>query len=181
MQLTPKGSRMNSQHKTAMALVLSAMAGVTSAQGLSRAQVQAELQAAIRNGDMMAPGDSGLTERQLNPSAYPPAPVVAGKTRAQVDAELVRAIRNGDMLQASGLRDKDIEPRMYPTDPVLPGKSRAQVESELAMAIRDGDMMAPGDSGMTEYQLHPRFYAHQRTEDASRLAMHDPMTGGGPN
>ena len=172
---------MNSQHKMAIALVFSAIAGISSAQGLSRAQMQAELQAAIRNGDMMAPGDSGLTERQLNPSAYPPAPVVAGKARAQVEAELARAIKNGDMIQASGLRDKDIEPGMYPKDPVVAGKSRAQVESELAMAIRDGDMMAPGDSGMTEYQLNPQFYAHQRSEDASRLAMHDSMTGGGPN
>jgi hypothetical protein len=51
------------------------------------------------------------------------------------------------------------------------GKTRDQVKAELAMAIRDGDVLAPGDSGLTEYQLHPQFYAHQRAiDEATALA-----------
>ena len=39
------------------------------------------------------------------------------------------------------------------------------------LAIRDGDMLAPGETGMTEYQMHPQYYAHQRAIDsATRLA-----------
>jgi hypothetical protein len=177
--VTLKGIQMNTPHKMAIALVLAATAGVSSAQGLTRAQVEADLQTAIRNGDMMAPGDSGLTERQLNPGAYPPAPVVAGKSRAQVEAELAAAQRHGDLVQASGLRDRDIEPGMYPPDPVVAGKTRAQVKEELAMAIRDGDMVANGELGQTDDQLEPAKYAAQRAIDAqTRLAQQGAVSTG---
>jgi hypothetical protein len=174
---------MNFPRNFTLVVLLAAAASAASAQGLSRAQVEAQLATAIRNGDMMAPGDLGLTERQLNPSRFPPQPVVAGKTRAQVQAELASAIRNGDMLVGdSGLREKDLFPAMYPADPQVAGKSRAQVRAELAMAIRDGDMLAPGDSGATEYQLNPQRYAQQRAIDqAAQFAQHDSQTGGGPN
>jgi hypothetical protein len=179
----------NYSRKLTLVLLLAAAAGTASAQqfgapqqgGLSRAQVKAELAAAIRNGDMMAPGELGLTERQVRPDLYP-STHVAGKTRAQVEAELSTAIRNGDMIANGelGLRDKDLEPGMYPADPVVAGKTRAQVESELAMAIRDGDMMANDQSGLTEYQERPQLFAHQRALDAaSLLVQHDaPQTDG---
>ena len=59
--------------------------------GLSRAQVKADLAEAMRSGNMLAAGESGLTLRELNPQRYP-APVMAqGKSRAQVQAELADA------------------------------------------------------------------------------------------
>jgi Domain of unknown function (DUF4148) len=158
-------------------LLLTALAGVASAQGLSRAQVEAELATAQRNGDMLVPGDSGLKEKDVTPGLYPATPVVAGKSRAQVEAETLAARRNGTLLEASGLREKDVAPGMYPKDPVVAGKSRAQVESELAMAIRDGDMLTAGESGLTENQLQPQVYAQQRAADAATQHATAPANG----
>jgi len=173
---------MNYHRNISIALLLAAVASAASAQqGLTREQVKSELADAMRNGDMIANGELGLTERQLRPDLYP-STQVAGKTRAQVEAELATAQRNGELVEASGLRDKDVTPGMYPADPVVAGKTRAQVEAELATAIRDGDMLAPGDSGLTENQLEPQVYAQQRALDAaSQLAQHNDMQGGGPN
>ena len=163
---------MNTPRKITLVLLLAALTGAASAQQ-AHSQVKADLAAARRNGDMLATGELGLTQRELRPDLYPSAPVV-GKTRAQVKSELAAAIRNGDLIAAgeSGAREKDLNPGMYPADPVVAGKTRAQVKSELAAAIRDGDMLAPGESGMTEYQLHPQQYAHQRAIDAAKLARH---------
>ena len=60
---------MNYPRNTALVLVLAVAASAASAQqgGLTRAQVQAELAEATRNGDMMAPGELGLTQRQPAP------------------------------------------------------------------------------------------------------------------
>ena len=172
---------MNHPRKLTLVLLLSALAGAASAQEVTRAQVESETAAAQRNGDMLAPGELGLTERQLRPDLYPSAPVV-GKTREQVEAETLAAKRAGTLVEASGLRDKDVTPGMYPPDPKVTGKTRAEVEAELATAIRDGDMMAPGESGLTENQLQPDVYAHQRAVDAaSQVAGHNDMQGGGPN
>jgi hypothetical protein len=175
-----KETVMKHSRNLTLVLVLAAAAGAASAQGLSRAQVESELAAAQRNGDMMAPGELGLTERQLRPDLYPSAPVV-GKTRAQVEAETLAAKRAGTLVQASDLRDKDVAPGMYPRDPVVAGKSRAEVKAELAAAIRDGDMLVPGDPGLTEAQMEPQVYAHQRAADAALMAQHNDMRGGGPN
>jgi hypothetical protein len=173
---------MNYHRNISIALLLAAVASAASAQqDPTRSQVKAETAAAISNGDMLAPGELGLTERQLRPDLYPSTPV-AGKTRAQVEAELATAQRNGELVDASGLKEKDVTPGLYPANPVVAGKTRAQVEAELATAIRDGDMLAPGDSGLTEYQLDPQLYAQQRALDAaSQLAQHNDMQGGGPN
>jgi hypothetical protein len=54
----------------------------------TRAQVQAELAEAIRTGNLLASGESGLRLNEVNPSKYPAKAVLAGKSRAQVLAEL---------------------------------------------------------------------------------------------
>jgi hypothetical protein len=168
MQL--KGTIVNYPRHIAVALLLAAIAGAGSAQAKTRAEVQSELAAAMRNGDMLVPGEMGIRERDLRPDLYPATPVV-GKTRAAVQAELAAAIRHGDVLRADGLRERDMAPGMYPADPVVAGKTRAQVNAELALAIRDGDMLAPGESGLTENQLEPQRYAHQRAlDEAARVA-----------
>jgi hypothetical protein len=176
-----KGIEMKYQYKLAAALVFAAVAGVSSAQGLTRAQVKAQLQEAIQNGDMLAPGDAGLTERQLYPSEYPAQAAAApGKTRAEVQAELQTAIRDGDMLAPgdSGLTLAQEDPAEYPAPPVVVGKTRAQVRAETAMAIRDGDIIAPGDAGLTFAQEDPREYATQRAIDAQTMqAQQEPVQG----
>lgn len=173
---------MHTPRNITLVLLLAAVASVASAQETkTRAEVKAELAAAIHNGDMLANGELGLTQRELRPDLYPSPPVV-GETRSQVKSELAAAIRDGDMIVAgdSGLREKDVSPGLYPVDAVVAGKTRDEVKAELAMAIRDGDMIAAGQSGLTEYQLEPQRYAHQRAIDAAmRLAQHRaPQTTG---
>ena len=68
----------------------------------TRAEVQAELQEAIRTGNMPANDESGRMLNEVNPSAYPPKPVVPCKTREQVKAELAEAVRSGQPPAHSG-------------------------------------------------------------------------------
>jgi len=78
--------------------------------------VQEELREAIRTGNVMCNRDTGLLEREANPSRYPAVPAPAGKTREEVRQELREAIRTGDM-PAGGetdLKMKDLHPGMYP-------------------------------------------------------------------
>jgi predicted RNase H-like HicB family nuclease len=80
----------------------------------TRAQVIAELKEAQRTGDILAPGDEGLTEYQLNPRAFPPREAVAGKTREEVQAETKQAIHDGDIIQGeSGLTERETFPQAY--------------------------------------------------------------------
>jgi hypothetical protein len=80
---------------------------------LTRAQVRAELEQARRNGDLR--GESGLTEYELNPSAYPSRAAFAGKSREQVRAETLLAIRDGDILAPgdAGVTVRELHPRQY--------------------------------------------------------------------
>jgi len=82
----------------------------------SRVDVVAELDAARRNGDVLASGDSPLTLNELHPSLYPQQPVMAAKTRAQVLAELAEAQRSGDLVAAgeSGMKLNEIHPGSRP-------------------------------------------------------------------
>jgi hypothetical protein len=164
---------MKYQHKLAAAALLAAIAGVTSAQGLTRAEVHAQLIKDIRNGDMLAPGESGLTERQLDPADYPAQPAPPpGKTRAQVEAETMAAIRNGDILAPGelGLTYAQEDPPDYPAKPIVVGKTRAEAMEERDIAVRDGDILAPGEAGLTFAQEEPGMYAAQRAADAPVLA-----------
>ena len=107
---------MNTPRNITLVLLLAAFASVASAQeAKTRAQVKAELAAAIRDGDMIVAGDSGLRAKDVSPGLYPADPVVAGKTRGEVKAELALAIRDGDMMAAgdSGLTEYQLEPQRY--------------------------------------------------------------------
>ena len=156
-------------------LLLAALGAAAHAEGsMTRAQVKAELAQAIRTGNMLAPGESGLTLRELNPQLYPGLVVAAGKTRAQVKAELADAIRTGDIMASdeSGLTLNEEYPQLYPAPVVLAGKTRAQVQAELAEAIRTGDLLANDESGLRLNEEHPQRYARARSMngDPSRLA-----------
>jgi hypothetical protein len=170
---------------TGTLFLLAALGAAAHAEGgMTRAQVKAELAEAMRTGDMLASGESGLTLRELNPRGYP-APVVAkGKTRAQVKAELADAIRTGDIManDESGLRVNEEHPQLYPAQFVAAGKTRAQVKAELADAIRTGDMLANDETGLRLNEERPQRYAKARATngDASRLvAAEAPSASGG--
>ena len=101
---------------TAIALVLaSSLIASTSFADVTREQVRVELAAAIRTGDILAGGDSGLKLNEMYPERYPPKQVRAGLTREQVQAELTEAIRTGDNLVGGEISGKcrDVHPNMH--------------------------------------------------------------------
>lgn len=128
--------------------------------GSTREQVQAEFAEAVRSGNIVANGETGLTLRELYPQRYPAAPV-AGITRAQVLAEFEQARRSGDVLAAgeAGLPLKQLNPAAYPSKAVVHARTRAQVQAELREAIRTGSVLAGGESGLPLNQLYPERYA----------------------
>lgn len=83
--------------------------------GKTRAQVKAELAEAIKNGDMIADSESGMTFREMFPSQYPARAEAPGKTRAQVKAELAEAIKNGEMIAdgETGMTYREMFPGRY--------------------------------------------------------------------
>lgn len=68
-----------------------APAGEVVAQGKTRAEVKAELAEAIRNGDMIADGQTGARFKDLNPGRYPAEATFQAKSRDDVRAELVNS------------------------------------------------------------------------------------------
>jgi len=70
---------------------------------------------AIRTGNVLANGDSGLLLNEQFPNRYPAVAVAAGKSREQVKAETAEAIRTGDMIAAgeSGLKLNELHPQQY--------------------------------------------------------------------
>lgn len=138
------------------------MATTTHAQSANtRDQVRAELAEAIRTGNVLANGESGVTLRELYPHRYPAAPA-AGVTRAQVLAELKETQRAGDTIAPgdAGLRLNELHPRAYPPKAVVAGPARAQVRAELREALRTGNVLAGGDSGLLLKDLYPQRYAN---------------------
>ena len=125
--------------------------------GPTRAQSILE---ARRNGELLVPGELGLTERQLYPQRYPARSQVAGKARAEVLAELDEARRNGDLLLPGdlGITEYQANPSAYPARPVFAGKTREQVRAETLQAIRDGDILGAGEASLPLRQLYPQSY-----------------------
>jgi hypothetical protein len=150
--------------RTLGSILLLAAFGSTAQAQVTREQVRAELAEAMRTGDMLAGGESGLRLNELSPGRYPARQAVSGKTREQVRAELAEAISSGDMLAGdeSGLKLNEINPERYPARPMFAGKTREQVKAELAEAIRTGDMSADGESGLMLYEMFPDRYANLR-------------------
>jgi len=67
-------------------------------QGKTRAQVRAELAEALRTGQLLAPGESGLTQQQLRPDLFPSIAMHPGRSRQEVRDELAEAQRRGDLI-----------------------------------------------------------------------------------
>jgi hypothetical protein len=150
--------------------LLAALTGGAHAQSeKTREQVKAELAEAIRKGDVIAPGDSGLKLNELYPQRYPHATEGVAATRAQVKAEFAEAARTGELIAAgdSGLKLNELLPQRYPAPvAVAAGKTRAEVKAELAEAIRTGDMVAAGEGGLKLNEEFPQRYAKARARYA---------------
>lgn len=167
---------------TLIVLSLIAAPAFASDQSVSktREQVQAELVQAIRSGEMLASGESGLTLKQLNPQAYPvTASVLGAKTRDQVRAELQQAIRTGDIMAGgeSGAKLNELDPARYPAVALVPSKTRDQVKSELARAISSGELVAVGEDGRKLNEIYPdRYHAahHAAVANQSSGAAKEP-------
>ena len=111
-----QGSEMNIARTTVSLVLLAALGATAQAQSeKTRDQVKAELAEAIRTGDVLASGESGLKLNELYPQRYPHAPAAVATTRAQVKAELAEAIRTGDMIASgeSGLKLNEEFPQRY--------------------------------------------------------------------
>jgi hypothetical protein len=164
---------MKNVHIVSALLLAMAAAGTAQAQEFnSRDQVQAELSAAQRSGNVMAAGESGLTLREQFPGRYPTQTPVAGKTRSQVVAELAEAQRKGELSLSgeAGVAMNEAYPTRYPST-VHAGmtRTRAEVQAELAEARRNGDVLV-GDSSLTLREEFPQQYPQRRTRAAATLA-----------
>lgn len=161
--------------RTTMSLaLLVAFASGASAEsaGTTREQVRAELREAVRTGDVMPPGESGLKLNELNPQRYRKPDAASLTTRAEVKAEFAVARRAGDLIPAgevgSSLREEF--PQRYPPVAVAAGKMRAQVKAETLEAIRNGDVFAAGETDLTLRARYPQRYGGERRRDAHFMA-----------
>lgn len=151
-------------------------------QGKTRDQVRAELNEAIRTGNIVVGGDSGLKANELFPGRYAATETAQGKTRAEVKAELQEALSAGDVVAGgdSGQTLRQLFPGRYAEAAaeqraieVAQGKTRAQVKAELAEALRTGDMVAGGESGLKLNELFPGY-----VDDASPVLASQPESAG---
>lgn len=83
---------------------------------VTRAQVKAELAAAVQSGDILATGENGLKLNELYPSRYAASQTPSKITREQVKAELAEALRTGDYFVGGELtaKCKELHPGMHP-------------------------------------------------------------------
>ena len=174
---------MNPIRSLTLIAALAAVAGLAHAdEGKTREQARAEFAEAQRNGDILAPGDRGLTLRELYPYRYSTHQAAPAKSRAEVLAELQTGRRNGELLFGdTGLTERELHPQNFPSRALAQGKTRAQVRAELAEAIRTGDVLASGDSGLTLREQNPhRYEAATRTasqRDQQPVVMSTPASG----
>lgn len=85
------GARFNEVFPAQYAASRTAPAVEVVAQGKTRAEVKAELAEAIRNGELIADGETGARFKDLNPSRYPADATFQAKSRDDVRAELVKS------------------------------------------------------------------------------------------
>ncbi|MGE0349069.1 DUF4148 domain-containing protein [Hydrogenophaga sp.] len=96
----------------------------------TRDQVRAELAEAQRNGTLIADGQTGQTQRALNPQRFGAMPMAAmGKTRAEVVAELRDAWARGELVAdgQTGATFRDLNPGQYPMHMAADTPSAVQV------------------------------------------------------
>ncbi len=157
-------------HRNAAALVLLAVAaGSSFAQtSLSRDEVKAELNRALRSGEIMPAGDADMLLREMTPSRYPAQATVPARSRDEVRAEVQAAARQGALMAAGEVdqSQRDMRPDLYPLLASGATKTRDEVMAELREARRSGDLMATGDADMTLRELNPKRFGGT----ASRMA-----------
>jgi len=85
------GARFNEVFPAQYAAARTAPAVEVVAQGKTRAEVKAELAEAIRNGDLIADGQTGARFKDVNPGRYPAEATFQAKSRDDVRAELVNS------------------------------------------------------------------------------------------
>jgi hypothetical protein len=164
---------MNAHRNRLASLIVTAIASVAAhahAQATpTRADVAAQYQEAVRTGDILAPGDSGMKLNELYPGRYPKVATAAPLTRAQVVAELQAATRSGDVVAPgeSGMKMNELHPQRYPAPTAVAGKTREQVHAETLEAIRTGDILATGDSGLKLNEAYPRRYAKALAQETA--------------
>lgn len=137
---------------TVLAAVAALSAGVASAQGLTRAEVKAQVIAAERDGTLNA------LDGQDSGSAYLAAHFHPTETRSEVRADLAAAKANGtlDALDGQDSGSAFLAANFHSTTP------RSDVKAELANAERNGtlDALTGQDSGSFALshveQTHPR-------------------------
>ncbi len=155
------------------ALLVAGASSAFSQSALTRAQVKAELQQAIQNGEILF-GDRNETLREIYPSRYPAKVQQPGKTREQVRKELQEAIASGDIVDGGdlALARNERRPDLYPPKPQAFAKTRAEVRAELAEAIRTGNIQGNGDRSEPLNELFP----HRYPQDASNRAGSKPVS-----
>jgi hypothetical protein len=141
-QMRTKETIMKKLNAALAALAATAMltaAGAASAQGMSRAEVVAQLKAAQASGQLAA-----LTSQDSG-SAYLASQYRPTRTRSEVDSELGQARADG---QLAALTSQD-SGSAYLTRHFVPTEPRAQVVAELSAAQRSGALaaMTGEDSG----------------------------------
>ena len=128
--------------------------------GITREQVRAELREAVRTGDVVAPGDSGLKLNELYPERYGKRVVRSDVTRADTKREFTVARRSGELIPAGEGADPlhTQFPQRYPALAVASSKTRAEVKAEALAAIRNGEVFAAGEGDLTLAARHPQHY-----------------------
>ena len=85
------GARFNEVFPAQYAATRTAPAVEVVAQGKTRAEVKAELAEAIRNGELIADGQTGARFKDVNPGRYPAEATFQAKSRDDVRAELLNS------------------------------------------------------------------------------------------
>lgn len=120
---------------------------------LTRDQVRQELADALRTGSLIAPGESGLSLRELNPNRF--AAQTAGlatplsKSRDEVLRELQAAQQAGE-LPAVGEHSAGPDGRALGAPPLRGmgrALTRAQVVADYREAARSGGLLGLGEAG----------------------------------
>jgi hypothetical protein len=173
-----RGTAMNAHRRPFASLLVTAIASLAvhshaCAQApLTRADVVAQYEEAVRTGDVLAPGDSGMKLNELYPNRYPKAISATPLTRDQVVADLQAAIRSGEVAAPgeSGMKMNELFPQRYPAaaGTTVAGKTREEVRAETLEAIRTGDILAAGDSGLRLNEVYPQRYAKALAQEAAR-------------
>ena len=126
---------------------------------VTREQVQADLAAAVRSGDIMD-SQTGLKLNELYPGQYAAKQAQSTLTREQVKAELAEAQRTGDMVVGqSGRKLNEVFPNRYPVQQAQSTLTRDQVNAELADAQRTGNYVVAGEEAGLCNEVHP--YMHK--------------------